>query len=79
MPRALDILLIFDYAGQPPADRSYEMALATEDYDGEAQVREALEEMGHRVRLLALYDDVAPLVEELKTLSLAFRFKGLSI
>ncbi|OGP12363.1 MAG: hypothetical protein A3I75_02750 [Deltaproteobacteria bacterium RIFCSPLOWO2_02_FULL_50_16] len=64
MARRLDILVLFDTAGTPPEDQDFSKELKTEDWKSEAHVIKALNELGHHVRLLGVYDDVSLITRE---------------
>lgn len=60
----LQILVVFDTAGMPPADQNFEKALKNDpDWKSERHVVNALKECGHHVRTAGIYDNIAPLLK----------------
>ena len=68
MSRALDILVLFDSAGPPPADQDFSKELESrhEDWLTEINVIDILKRLGHHVRILGVYDDVGLIVDEIR-------------
>jgi len=64
--RTLKILVIFDLAQEAPFTQNYSEELKTEDWKTENDVITTLLALEHEVRLLGLYDDISPLINELK-------------
>ncbi|MBD3426920.1 MAG: ATP-grasp domain-containing protein [Candidatus Omnitrophica bacterium] len=64
--RKLKVLVLFDSAGTPPADQDYAEQFEHEDWFTEAAVAENLKCLGHEVRLMGIYDDIRPLVDEIE-------------
>ncbi len=66
MSRKLKVLMVFDCPYHTP--RGYDFKKEFEDLDWmtESDVYDALLENGHQVRLLGIYDDIVPLIEEVK-------------
>ena len=57
--KKLDVLVIFDSAGTPPADQNFQKEMKEEeDWKTESHVCTALKEVGYRVRTLGVFDDV---------------------
>ena len=65
--RKLNVLVVFDSAGPPPADQDYSDAFKEEDWYTEAAVVETLREQGHEVGMLGIYDDVSLLIDAVRT------------
>lgn len=65
--KGLKTLVLFDTAGTPPADQDFSREFKTADWKAEAGVIESLRKLGHEVRLLGIFDDVQPILDELKT------------
>lgn len=66
MKKKLNVLLVFDVPEAPEKDKDYTDEFTLEDRKAEAHIQQALEELGHNVRLLGIFDDIAPLLEEVK-------------
>lgn len=66
MTKKLKILLMFDEASGGNSAADYEAALQTPEFKAEGDVYQALQSLGHEVRLLGLSDDVGVMVDELK-------------
>ncbi|MGH8482577.1 MAG: D-alanine--D-alanine ligase family protein [Nevskiaceae bacterium] len=65
--KRLNVLLLFDVPGAFPRGHDYKEEFADHDqYATENDVHRALLDNGHEVRLLGLYDDVQPLLDEVK-------------
>jgi D-alanine-D-alanine ligase len=64
--RALSILVLVDTAEALAADHDYTYDLTTEEWKNEAHVLKCLVALGHKPRLLALHDDIAPLLDEVR-------------
>jgi D-alanine-D-alanine ligase len=63
----MKVLLLFDVPESFPRGHAYKEEFADkENYPTESDVHRALLENGHEVRLLGLYDDVQPLLDEVK-------------
>ncbi|MDP8258893.1 MAG: ATP-grasp domain-containing protein [Candidatus Aadella gelida] len=56
--KKLKVLVLFDSAGTPPEDQDFSEAFKTEGWNTEASVCKALEELGHEVSTLGIYDDI---------------------
>ncbi len=54
----LKILVVFDSAGTPPRDQDFTEEFKTEDWLTEAGVIKSLEQLGHVVSTLGVYDDI---------------------
>jgi D-alanine-D-alanine ligase len=61
------VLVLFDTAGTPPADQDFSRELKTDDWAAEAHVLAALQELGHEVRTIGVYDEPGPIIDEIKT------------
>lgn len=64
--KSLKILVIFDLAEEAPFTQDYSESLKTEDWKTENDVITTLLDLNHEVRLLGLFDDISPLIHELK-------------
>lgn len=64
--KKLNVLIVFDTEGTPPKDQDFTEYLKKEDWASEASVVEALEHLGHNVRMLGLYDNIDPIIKEIK-------------
>ena len=60
------VLVLFGSAGTPPANQDFTKELKTEDFAAEAHVIEALNELGHEVRTLGVWDEASLIVDEIK-------------
>lgn len=60
------VLVLFDSAGTPPEDQDFSKDFATDDFAAEAHVIDALKKLGHEVRILGIWDEAAPIIDELK-------------
>lgn len=60
------VLALFGSAGTPPADQDFSKELKTDDFAAEAHVIGALEQLGHEVRTLGIWDEVTPIIDEIK-------------
>ncbi|HKY62413.1 MAG TPA: ATP-grasp domain-containing protein [bacterium] len=65
MTKRLKVLLLFDEASGTSSD--YETLMKTPDFRAEKDVYEALQALGHEVRLLGVSNDATVLLEELKS------------
>ncbi|MFH1411536.1 MAG: ATP-grasp domain-containing protein [Candidatus Omnitrophota bacterium] len=63
--KKIKVLVLFDSAGTPPADQNFSEAFKTEDWSTEASICRALEELGHEVQTLGIYDDVGLVLEKI--------------
>lgn len=61
------VLVLFDTAGTPPEDQDFTKELKTDDWAAEAHVIDALKQLGHDVRLIGVYDEPGPIIDEVKT------------
>lgn len=66
MNQKLNILVIFDTAGTPPKNQDYTKEFKTEDWEAEANIVKVLNELGHTVRLLGVFDTISPILDEVK-------------
>jgi D-alanine-D-alanine ligase len=69
MPKAkkrLDILMIFDYQVRRPRGYDFTEEFKLEECRVYKEIHNALVKNGHRVRLLAVHDDIGGLVDEIK-------------
>jgi len=64
--RKLKVLLLFDSPYFKPRDYDYNEEFKDINWDTEHYVYEALQSLGHQVRLLGLYNDINVLLEEVK-------------
>jgi D-alanine-D-alanine ligase len=65
--RPRKVLVLFDTAGTPPADQDFSKQLKTDDWAAEAHVIGALEELGHEVRTLGIWDEPSMIIDEIKS------------
>jgi D-alanine-D-alanine ligase len=65
MKKHLDVLYLFDVP-EPAASMEYSDHFRPEDWQRHQEVIATLEKLGHRVRLLGLYDTVVPLIKALR-------------
>lgn len=61
MKKKLNVLVLFDTAGSPPADQNFKEDLKTEEWKTERHVMGSLKKLGHDVSSVGIYDDIAPL------------------
>ena len=62
------VLVLFDSAGTPPADQDFSRELKSdEDWATEAQVIEALKQLGHEVRTIGVFEDPGLIIDEVKS------------
>lgn len=66
MKRKLAILALFDAISPTSLDQDLSAELETEDWKTEANVLKALQELGHEVQFLALFDDMDLLRQKLQ-------------
>ncbi len=66
MKRKLDVLLLMDSPYFVPRGHSFENEFKESDWEAEADVYRSLLECGYNVRLLALYNDISMLFDEIK-------------
>lgn len=66
MSRKLKMLVLFDSAGKPPADQDFTEQLKSPDWKTEANVIKTLNDLGHEVRMLGVYDDPNLILQEVK-------------
>lgn len=64
--RPLDVLVVFDLGGPPPADHDYTEQLKDDTFETERSVVESLRRLGHGVRLHGLFDDIHDLIGTLQ-------------
>jgi hypothetical protein len=67
------VLVLFGSAGTPPADQDFSKELKTDDFAAEAHVIDALKKLGHEVRTLGIWDEAAPIIDEIKTRQCRFQ------
>ncbi|MBU1862512.1 MAG: ATP-grasp domain-containing protein [Candidatus Omnitrophica bacterium] len=67
MRKKLNILLLFDSPYSKPRGYDYAEEFQSSDWEAESDVSKALCALGHKVRLLGLYNDIIPLIEEIKS------------
>ena len=65
--KKLKILVLCDYPGPPPASQEFTEELKKDDWKTEANVVNALKELGHEIRVVAVYDDISAIIGEVKT------------
>jgi len=61
------VLVLFDTAGTPPENQDFQEDLKKADWVTEAQVIEALKNLGHEVRMTGIWDEPGPIIDEIKT------------
>jgi D-alanine-D-alanine ligase len=66
MKKKLKVLLVFDVPEAPPSEYDFAEEFKLEDRKAEAHIQKALQELGHDVKLLGIFDDVAPILETVK-------------
>jgi D-alanine-D-alanine ligase len=67
MKKRLKVLVLFDGSGPTTIDQDFSAEMKTEDWKTEANVMEALGELGHTAEHLAIFDDVDLLRQKLET------------
>ena len=60
------VLVLFGSAGTPPENQDFSKELKTDDFAAEAHVIGALKKLGHEVRTLGIWDEVALIIDEIK-------------
>ena len=60
------VLVLFDTAGTPPADQDFTKELKTDDWAAEAHVIAALNQLGHEVRTIGVWDEPGMIIDEIK-------------
>ncbi len=65
--RALNILFLMDFSTEAPRPENLKEALKDALWTDERRLVECLESMGHAVRILALWKDIQPLLNEIRT------------
>lgn len=66
MKRKLKILALFDAIAPTTLDQDLSAELKTEDWETEAEILEALKQLGHEVEYLAIFDDLDLLRQKLE-------------
>jgi D-alanine-D-alanine ligase len=61
------VLVLCDSAGTPPVDQDFSRELKTDDWAAEAHVIDALNKLGHEVRMIGVYDEPGLIIDEVKT------------
>ncbi len=64
--RKLKILLLVDINFKPPEDHDYSEYLRTDVWTNEKHIFKALQRLGHDVKIFGVYQDIIPLIEEVK-------------
>jgi len=64
--RRYKVLVLCDCGGTPPADQDFSRELKTEDWAAEAHVIDALNKLGHEVRMIGVYDEPGLIIDEVK-------------
>jgi D-alanine-D-alanine ligase len=64
--KKLKVLLLVDTPGPPPANHDFSQELKSEDWETEAHVLDALNQLGHEVRMAGVYDSPDPILNEAK-------------
>ncbi len=65
--KKLKVLALIDLPSPPPEDQNFSQHLKHEDWKDEKNVVETIKSLGHEVRIFGIFDDIQPLVEELKS------------
>ena len=60
------VLVLFGSAGTPPADQDFSKELKTDDFAAEAHVIAALNQLGHEVRTLGIWNEASLIIDEIK-------------
>jgi len=66
MKKRIKVLALFDTAGTPPENQDFSRELQTEDWKAEANVINALQHLGHEVRMLGVFDEPGLILDEVK-------------
>ncbi|MBN2144663.1 MAG: ATP-grasp domain-containing protein [Candidatus Aureabacteria bacterium] len=69
MKHKLKVILLFSMAVPPPPDNDFSKWLddkGNEDWDAERDVFQALNRLGHEVKMLGIHDDLNPLIKTVK-------------
>ena len=64
--KKLRVLVLADTPGTPPTDQDFSQELKTADWETEAHVLEALKNLGHEVRMVGVYNEPGPILDEVK-------------
>jgi len=64
--KKLDVLMVFDYELSRPRGYDFAEEFKDEDCKAYSEVYRALKRNGHDVRLLAIHDDIRPLLDEIE-------------
>jgi D-alanine-D-alanine ligase len=64
--KKLKILLLLDLPYDPPADQDFSELLKTPDFLDERDINRALTGLGHEVKIFGVFNDIFPLVNQLK-------------
>lgn len=64
--KKIKVLALCDTPESPPADQDFSQELKTEDWETEAHVIDALKKLGHDVRMIGVYDEPGPILDEVK-------------
>lgn len=65
--KKIKVLALCDTPESPPADQDFSQELKTEDWETEAHVIDALKKLGHEVRMIGVYDEPGPILDEVKS------------
>jgi D-alanine-D-alanine ligase len=65
--RKYKVLVLFDTAGTPPSKQDFTEEMKTDDWAAEAHIIAALNQLGHDVRTIGVYDEPGMIVDEIKT------------
>lgn len=63
----LNVLMMMDVNFKPPEDHDYSEYLKTEEWIAEKHVIQALETLGHNVKLFGVFDEIVPFIEEIQS------------
>jgi hypothetical protein len=55
--RKYKVLVLFDTAGTPPSKQDFTEEMKTDDWAAEAHIIAALNQLGHDVRTIGVYDE----------------------
>src|SRR3990172_8193495 len=64
--KKLRVLVLAETPGTPPTDQDFSQELKTADWETEAHVLEALKNLGNEVRMVGVYNEPGPILDEVK-------------
>lgn len=65
MTKKLNILVLFDTAGPPPADQNFSKDFKSNEWKAERDVISTLKNLGHSIDTLGIYDDITLLTKRI--------------